>query len=152
MIFAVSAVVFVALDCYFSGFRFYKANKANKNEKLLKYIRVANNFYDIYNLLFVGMLVNWISNGLTLNICFVLLFVIGMYIVIAFIKYNFEVGKNNMSKSSWWCSLIKDILANCGVAFAVNIFTNNPLPTRISIIAIVVSLAVYICLLKKSKL
>ena len=97
----------------------------NKNKNLEKYTKVANNYYDIYNLFFIGTLINWISSNLTLNILIVMLFIFGMFFVVALIKYEFEANTNQVSKSKWWYSFLKDVLANIMIAFLLGIFANT---------------------------
>lgn len=93
MFFAFLSILFVILDVIFACYMY------RKNKNLEKYTKVANNYYDIYNLFFIGTLINWISSNLTLNILIVMLFIFGMFFVVALIKYEFEANTNQVSKS-----------------------------------------------------
>ena len=132
-------------------FREIKLRKYSSLHKLFYGLKVANNYYDIYNLFFIGTLINWISSNLTLNILIVMLFIFGMFFVVALIKYEFEANTNQVSKSKWWYSFLKDVLANIMIAFLLGIFANTSFPSTWIIILIILSFAFYIFLLKKSE-
>lgn len=145
MFFAFLSILFVILDVIFACYMY------RKNKNLEKYTKVANNYYDIYNLFFIGTLINWISSNLTLNILIVMLFIFGMFFVVALIKYEFEANTNQVSKSKRWYSFLKDVLANIMIAFLLGIFANTSFPSTWIIILIILSFAFYIFLLKKSE-
>ena len=132
-------------------FREIKLRKYSSLHKLFYGLKVANNYYDIYNLFFIGTLINWISSNLTLNILIVMLFIFGMFFVVALIKYEFEANTNQVSKSKRWYSFLKDVLANIMIAFLLGIFANTSFPSTWIIILIILSFAFYIFLLKKSE-
>lgn len=52
MFFAFLSILFVILDVIFACYMY------RKNKNLEKYTKVANNYYDIYNLFFIGTLIN----------------------------------------------------------------------------------------------
>lgn len=80
-----------------------------------------------------------------------MLFIFGMFFVVALIKYEFEANTNQVSKSKWWYSFLKDVLANIMIAFLLGIFANISFPSTWIIILIILSFAFYIFLLKKSE-